>query len=135
MLDAWTVDRLPAEVRLWANHYGRHAVLADFPGTKLYLLLNAELARGEASWQGERRRELLPLHLAPRVTHPEPGDSVPKRLRGNLYHARYIIFRARFHLVQGFRYLRETWRWKRQLTALPKYVVRSVVKNPRLTKT
>ena len=40
-LDLWTVDALPPGVKLWADQYGRRAVLADVPGTKLYLFWRA----------------------------------------------------------------------------------------------
>ena len=42
-LTRWTVDSLPASVRLWIQMYGHRAVLGSFPGNKLYLLLHREL--------------------------------------------------------------------------------------------
>ena len=40
----WTIDRMPASARLWVQLYGERTVLASFPGSKLYLLLQKELA-------------------------------------------------------------------------------------------
>jgi hypothetical protein len=118
LLESWTVDRLPAAVRLWADHYGRRAVLADFPGTKLYLLLEDELARGDSSWQKKKRGSLLPFRRVPAIVHAGPDDNISKRFRRGFYQSRYVLFRLRFHVVEGLRYLVESARWKRQTAAL-----------------
>ncbi len=141
-LDDWTLDLLPPTVRLWADLYGRKAVLADFPGTKLYLLLRDELARqgtsqnnSEAnSWRKAKRSLLLPLHRVPRIVHPTPGDSLRKRLRSHFYQARYTLFRLRFHISQDIHYLIESYRWKRHLAALHDYTPHPVAEKPHLTK-
>jgi hypothetical protein len=117
-LDEWTTGRLPAAVRLWAERYGRDSILADFPGTKLYLLLQEELKANDGGWQQTKRNSLLPLHRAPRILLTGPGDSVWKRIRGEAYQIRFVLFRLRFHVVEGLRYLVEAFRWKRRLAAL-----------------
>ena len=116
-LDAWTLDRLPAPVRLWAERYGPRTVLADFPGTKLYLLLLQELEGGDEtpSSRMQKRRSLLPLHRAPRIVHAGPHDSLWKWFRREVYQARFVLFRLHFHVVEGVRYLIEAARWNRQL--------------------
>jgi hypothetical protein len=116
-LDAWTLDRLPAPVRLWAEHYGPRTVLADFPGTKLYLFLLQELERGDDAQpsQAQKRSRLLPLHRAPRIVYAGPHDNPLKWFRREIYQARFVVFRLRFHVVEGIRYLIEATRWKRQL--------------------
>ena len=106
--DAWTLDSLPSGVKLWAERYGREAVLADFPGTKLYLLLNSEL---ECVKRVNLRR-LLPMHRAPRVLHAGSRDTLLLRARRELVQLRFILFRLRFHLTQGMRYAVEAGRWK-----------------------
>jgi hypothetical protein len=119
-LDDWTLDSLPAPVRLWAEHYGPRTVLANFPGTKLYLLLLQELEREDETRpsQVQKRRRLLPLHRAPRIVYAGPDDNLRKRFRREVYQARFVLFRLRFHIVEGIRYLIEAARWKRQLRTL-----------------
>jgi hypothetical protein len=117
-LDDWTLDRLPATVRLWADRYGRKALLADFPGTKLYLLLRDELAHGDSSWQREKRRGLLPIHRAPRILHAGAEDTLRKRFGRAVFQLRFILFRLRFHVTQGLRYLVAAFLWKRHVAAL-----------------
>jgi hypothetical protein len=119
-LDDWTLDRLPVPIRLWAEHYGSRTVLADFPGTKLYLLLLQELEKGDDTRLSlaQKRRRLFPLHLAPPIVHAGPDDNLWKWLRRSVYQARFVLFRLRFHVVEGIRYLIEAMRWKRQLSVL-----------------
>jgi hypothetical protein len=117
-LEEWTTDRLPAPVRLWADQYGRESVLADFPGTKLYLLLQEELRANDDSWKQTKRTSLLPLHRAPRIVNTSTHDNAWKRLRSEVFQLRFILFRLRFHVVEGMRYLVEASRWKRRLATL-----------------
>lgn len=116
-LDEWT-DRLPASVLLWADQYGRESLLADFPGTKLYLLLQEQLRAGEGSWKQTKRRSLLPVHRAPRIVSVSTHDGAWKRIRSEVYQLRFVLFRLRFHVVEGTRYLIEASRWKRRLATL-----------------
>jgi len=117
-LEEWTTDRLPASVRLWADQYGRESILADFPGTKLYLLLQEELRVNDGSWQQTKRNSLLPLHRAPRIHSTSNRDNVWKRMRREFYQFHFVLFRLRFHVVEGLRYLIEVSRWKRRLATL-----------------
>jgi len=117
-LDDWTLDRLPATVRLWADRYGREALLADLPGTKLYLLLRDELAHGDSSWQREKRRSLLPIHRAPRILRAGADDTLRKRFGREVFQLRFILFRLRFHVTQGLRYMVAAFLWKRRVAAL-----------------
>ena len=112
-LDCWTLDRLPDPVRLWAYHYGPQALLADFPGTKLYLILEDELERGGKCRQKTKRDSLLPLHRAPRIVYAERDEALSKRFRRELWQARFNLFRLRYHLIEGLRYLVEARRWKK----------------------
>jgi Uncharacterised nucleotidyltransferase len=120
-LEEWTSARLPAAVRLWADHYGREALLAAFPGTKLYLLLQDELIGNDESWKQTKRRKLMPLRLAPRIVSVSTEDNVWKRMRSEIFQLRFLVFRLRFHVFQGLHYLVEASRWKRRLAALPNY--------------
>jgi hypothetical protein len=120
-LEEWTSARLPAGVRLWADHYGREAILADFPGTKLYLFLQDELSGNDEAWKQTKRNKLMPLRLAPRIVSVSRDYTVWKRVRNELFQLRFLVFRMRFHVVEGLHYLIETARWKRRLAALPGY--------------
>jgi hypothetical protein len=119
-LDDWTLDCLPTSIRLWAEHYGTRTVLADSPGTKLYLLLLQELGRDDKTRpsRAQKRRILLPLHRAPRIIYAGPEDNLSKWFRREIYQMRFVLFRLRFHVIEGIRYLIEAARWKRQLSAL-----------------
>lgn len=117
-LEQWTTARLPAGVRLWAEQYGRESILADFPGTKLFLLLQQELQGRDGSWKQTKRRSLLPLHRAPRIVRVRSDDSLQQRIRSEIYQLRFVLFRLRFHVIEGLHYLVEAFRWKRRLAAL-----------------
>ncbi len=120
-LEEWTSARLPVAVKLWADHYGREAILADFPGTKLYLLLQEELRGNDDTWKQTKRRRLIPLRLAPRIVSVSSDDNAWKRMRSELFQLRFLMFRLRFHIFEGLHYLVEASRWKRRLAALPSY--------------
>ena len=89
-LEEWTSACLPASVRLWADQYGRESILADFPGTKLYLLLQEELPGDHGSAKQTKRTSLLPLHRAPRIVSASTHDSVWTRIRAKC--TRYASF-------------------------------------------
>jgi hypothetical protein len=116
-LNEWSVDRLSSAVRLWADRYGRRAVLADSPGTKLHMLLEGEIVRANSSMR-RKRPSLAQLYRVTEVFHAAPTDGPLKRLRQRYYQARYICYRIRFHLVEGTRYFIEQARWKRLLSNL-----------------
>lgn len=113
-LQLWTVDALPFKVQLWANLYGRRAMLSDVPGTKLYLLLEDALnvvqpRRTAASTM----RRLMPLRRPGRMVSIAPHASVRERLRRELIEMQFLFYRLRFHLKEGLRYFVEVHRWKR----------------------
>jgi Uncharacterised nucleotidyltransferase len=111
-LTEWTEDVLPRPIRLWLEHYGRTALLTDFPGTKLYLLLKSELSTDPNPQREMTRKKLFPLHLAPRVAYVARG-SMGSRVRALIDQLRFVGFRLRFHAAQSSRYLVEAQRWKR----------------------
>ena len=107
----WATERLPASVALWIDRYGDDVLLADFPGSKLYLILDHELD-GSRGMSATIRRRLLPMHGPARVT-AAPSGNVGERFRAFKSQLRYLLFRLRFHLAQTPRYLWEAWRWNR----------------------
>jgi hypothetical protein len=113
-MQAWTVHALPPMVRIWADLYGRRAVLADVPGTKLYLLLEDALreAQPERPAAGAMR-QLMPLRRPDRMLTVAPRASLRERVRCERVELQFLLFRLRFHLREGFRYLVESHRWKR----------------------
>lgn len=119
-LNEWTLDCLPAGVRLWADCYGQRAVLSRLPGTKLYLMLERELTGSKEEWRQMQRKRLLPLHGVPRIACRGPNETLRQRIRRELQQVRFAAFRIHFHLVEGLRYLVETRRWNRMRADLPR---------------
>jgi putative nucleotidyltransferase-like protein len=115
-LTSWTVDTLPSRVQRWVRLYGTQAAYASFPGNKLYLLLQKELATDGSQAKRSMRRALLPLSLPPLIVHGRPGETLSMRLRRYRAQISFILFRLHFHLVEGFRYLRESLRWRREVS-------------------
>jgi hypothetical protein len=108
----WTIDRLPARARLWVQLYGERTFLASFPGSKLYLLLQKELAISGVPARRSVRRALLPLRLPPLIVHANGNEKLSMRLRRYRTQLGFILFRLRFHTVEGLRYLKESLRWQ-----------------------
>jgi hypothetical protein len=113
---SWTVDPLPSCAQLWVQLYGSRAVFASFPGNKLYLLLQKELTTSNIPAKRSLRKALLPLSLPPLIVHAGPDETLSMRLRRYRAQISFILFRLRFHAVEGFRYLRESLRWQQHLT-------------------
>jgi hypothetical protein len=109
------LNGIPANVAAWLRRYGRRALLADFPGTKLYLLLREQLNAGDGEWKQVKHRMLVPRRRAPRIVHVGRHMGLTKRLRAEIYQLRFELFRLRFHIVEGLRYMAESVRWKRYL--------------------
>jgi Uncharacterised nucleotidyltransferase len=115
-LRRWTVDVLPPPVRLWVEVYGGRALLASFPGSKLYLLLQRDASTDAGAVRRSRRSMLIPRHLPPAIAPKVSGERLRPKLSRHLAQSRYVLFRLRFHLVEGMRYLREASRWQRRLS-------------------
>jgi hypothetical protein len=112
----WSVDTIPTSTRLWLERYGKKVLLSDFPGTKLYLLLNGDLSREGSRGNNVTLRKVFPLHRPPRVTHSS-GRGIGQKARATLAQVSYMLFRLRFHIAEGSRYLLEAQRWKRIMSA------------------
>ena len=112
-LTEWTVQRLPVAVRLWLDHYGPQLVFRDFPGSKLYLLLQHELDAAGYPPPRPIRHALIPLRLPPTIAPATAGESPGTRLTRYRMQLRFLAFRLRFHLVGSMAYLCERIRWKR----------------------
>jgi hypothetical protein len=112
----WTVDRLPDSARYWVEKYGSRSVLADFPGSKLYLLLQRQLEVAGIPVRRSLRRSLFPVKLPPPLQLASPRAAWPERIRGYVAQLRFIFFRLRFHTVEGCRYMWESIRWGQQMS-------------------
>jgi hypothetical protein len=114
-LTCWTVDSLPDFVRLWVEFYGRRSIFDGLPGNKRYLLLQRELEGAGFSARRPLRRALLPLKLPPPLAIAPEGESLLARFRRYRAQLKFILFRLRFHTIEGFRFALESGRWQREL--------------------
>jgi hypothetical protein len=123
-LTRWTVDRLPDSARLWIELYGSRSVFASFPGSKLYLLLQRELAHIGIPARRTVRRALLPLRLPPPISPASANDTFPVRLRRYRGQLGFVCFRLRFHVVEGTRYMWELLRWRQHMNSRVRSIAR-----------
>jgi hypothetical protein len=112
-LTRWTVDLLPPSASLWIALYGRSTVLASFPGSKLYLLLQKELEEAGLPAKRSLPRALLPRRLPPPIAHAVAGETLLARMTRYCRQLRFVMFRLRFHALEGIRYFRESMLWRR----------------------
>ncbi len=115
---SWTVDQLPVRARHWVQLYGERVVFASFPGSKLYLLLQKEITASGSAATRSLRQALIPLSLPPLIAHTRANETPLMRLRRYRAQVRFILFRLRFHIVEGFRYLRESLRWQQHMNGV-----------------
>lgn len=114
-LTRWTVDRLPRSAQLWVELYGHRAALGNFPGSKLYLLLQTELEATGVPAGTPLRQSLIPSCLPPPVIRAFPGEAFSVRLGRYRMQVNLIWNRLRFHIVEGLRFALELRRWRRHL--------------------
>jgi protein involved in polysaccharide export with SLBB domain len=113
-LTSWSVDRLPTAVRCWVDIYGPRTVLASFPGTKFYLLLQQEMEAAGLPVKRPLRSALLPRCLPPAITRAVAGEGILARAKRYGRESRFILFRLRFHFFEGISYLRESILWRQR---------------------
>lgn len=119
-LTSWTVHRLPAAAPVWVERYGRRAVFKKFPGNKLYLLLQKEMESAGVPAKRTVRQALVPRRLPPPVVKAAASKSLSSRLRRYRLQLYVILGRLRFHIVEGLRYMWESYRWRRDVNRLPR---------------
>jgi len=110
---ACTVDVMPDRVRLWAGRYADEVVFVECRGSKLYLLLQDVLSDGQRIWPSQRRRKLLPSHLAPHSFLTARSGDIRPPARTAVERLRFAWTRLRFHVTAGLRYKIEAMRWKK----------------------
>jgi len=111
-LARWTLDPLPQFARIWVERYGRRIALQDYPGSKLYLLLQRELESGSLASRRSLRQVLLPSRMPPPVILAVKGETVASRVGRYQLQIQSLMLRSRFHIVEGARYLWEVYRWR-----------------------
>jgi Uncharacterised nucleotidyltransferase len=111
----WTVDRLPESARLWVKIYGRRVVFGSFPGSKLYLLLQRELESSGVPAKRSLRQVLLPRRLPPAVIRASASDTLSVRVRRRRMQLHFVFSRLRFHILEGLRYIWESYRWRQHM--------------------
>jgi hypothetical protein len=114
-LSDWTVECLPRSARLWVERYGRRAVFGSIPGSKLYLVLQRELEAAGVPAKRSLRQILLPVRMPPPVIRAFPNETLSVRLGRYRMQLHFILLRLRFHVVEGVRYVWESYRWRRQI--------------------
>jgi hypothetical protein len=112
----WTVCRLPNTAHLWVDLYGGRAVFGDTPGSKLYLLLQRELESEGVRQKRSLRQALLPSRLPPPVVRGTAGETLRVRMSRYRLQIYFVLFRLRFHVVEGLRYCRESYRWRQYVS-------------------
>jgi hypothetical protein len=111
-LTNWTAHRLPRLAQLWTDLYGRRVVFGNFPGNKLYLLLQYELESAHDPAKRSLRHALLPRRLPPAVIRASVRETLPARIRRYRLQLSFMLGRLRFHVVEGIRFARESYRWR-----------------------
>jgi hypothetical protein len=112
------VMELPRLFRLWVERYRDRVLLSSFPGTKLYLLLQAALSIDKGTVSSEMRSKLLPMHRPSRVTVDLDDQGPGFRLKQAKAEMYYFFFRLRFHIAQGCCYILEAPRWKKTIASI-----------------
>jgi len=114
-VETWALESVPTTIRSWADRYGVEAVLADFPGTKLYLLLEAQLELLEGRPPLAMRTRLFPIRRMGSCFSRATAESVPDKLRCHVRTVKFALFRLRFHATQALRIAIELPQWTRLL--------------------
>jgi len=122
----WTVDRLPRPLRAWVDRYGVRSAVMNFPGSKVYLLLQQQMEALGIGSRRSARQALFPRRLPPAIAHPVANESLRAAIRRHCVQGRFVLQRLRFHLVAGLGYLRETRSWRQFIAA--------EANSPRMTK-
>jgi Uncharacterised nucleotidyltransferase len=110
-LTDWAVEVLPKNFERWLECYGEDVVLMEFPGSKLYLLLDAAKEQKQFVVH-DPIKKLFPLHFPPGVVYCSSDASFRERWNGRKEEMKYFLFRLRFHVVSGICHTLETARWK-----------------------
>jgi hypothetical protein len=97
----WTADQVPPRAKLWVDLYARRTALAE-----------KELESSGVPPKRSPSLVLVPRRLPPFIVHAVAGETLAGRL--NRYHRQfgYLVFRLRFHILEGIRYFCESILWR-----------------------
>lgn len=116
----WALRALPFSVSRWIDEYAQAVTTAQFPGRKLYLLLDRELANSGFAPRIRPNSILLPLRLPGYIANGDRPGSV-----WNLGpHLKYAAMRFAFHVREGLRLLLIERRWRSQMVRTRKLAAR-----------
>jgi Uncharacterised nucleotidyltransferase len=115
-LRRWTVGTLSLSIRLWIEMYGSRSIFGNFPGTKLYLLLQEALQAGGVPVKRSVRQSLIPFCLPPLLFHGFAKENLSMWLDRYRVQFGLVLGRLYFHLVEGTRFAWEFRRWRRRLS-------------------
>jgi hypothetical protein len=118
-LTSWTVDQLPAPIRLWLDLYGQAAIFQVPPGSKRYLRMRQEMEIALGVSGGSSKLSLLSFGLPHAVIQGAPGETLSTRLARYRVQVRFLASRLRFHSMEGLRFVVESRRWRRLRSDLP----------------
>lgn len=110
---ACTLGEMTEQIRLWVDRYQDELVYIEYPGSKLYLLLQDVLLQDRQEWQSQRRRKLLPSRLPPKTILTAQSHDIGLRAKTMFARICFIWTRLRFHVAEGLRYKIEAARWKK----------------------
>ena len=119
VIEDWLQASLPDTIRAWAQTYGMEAVLADFPGTKLYLLLETQLEALDGRPPQAMRTRLFPIRMLKPCFLPARVETAGDRFRRRALTFKFGLFRLRFHTIQAIRIVCELPRWRRLIRQPP----------------
>jgi len=107
------ISGLNPALALWSRHYGKQWALAEYPGSKLSLLVQRELIGDRGAWKRMSRQKLFPLSPARGMPSGNVARTTKRRqVTGKISR---LLGRIRFHGPATYAYLRELPRWKRIL--------------------
>jgi hypothetical protein len=112
-LDKLIAKRSHRLIDLWIDRYGKDIILSNFPGSKLYLLVQKD--DSDANLLNPRRiKKLLPMRRPLPIISRSDAKKLSRVWWSEVFtELRYCCFRLCFHIVAGLRYLLEIPRWKR----------------------
>lgn len=108
----WAETVLPHSAVQWMNDHGAKLAMADFPGTKLNLLLQREFIAA-ADWRSVERAALFRRRAVPRVAQAPPDATALQRMRATHFQFRFTCRRILFHSIESARYFVCKWMWTR----------------------
>ncbi len=111
------VHTMPVNAVRWIRQYAKTVSTSQFPGSKLYLILERELLHDVDEYRQKRRSALLPLRIpgsiATNAANTLCWESLPSQ-------AKYLGMRFAFHIREGLRLVREESRWNQSAPLSPR---------------